>query len=118
MGESSCVVDRDQAEENGQYSPVADAFKTDTLVSLATTERDFVRLRFNVRGEDARLYQLLISPGHARLNMSQRRTNWQGDQPSTIPSPPTARRGMSLSRSGALRGDDIKREGNHAKWTE
>jgi hypothetical protein len=53
-------------EKNGQYSPVADAFKTDALVSLATTERDAVRLRSNVRGEDARLYRLRTSPEQAR----------------------------------------------------
>jgi uncharacterized protein DUF4105 len=53
-------------QKNGQYSPVADAFKTDALVSLATTERDAVRLRSNVRGEDARLYRLRTSPDQAR----------------------------------------------------
>jgi hypothetical protein len=53
-------------EKNGQYSPVADAFKTDALVYLATTERDSVRLRSNVRGEDARLYRLRTSPEQAR----------------------------------------------------
>ena len=36
-------------EKNGQYSPVADAFKSYTLVYLATAERDSVRLRSNVR---------------------------------------------------------------------
>ena len=53
-------------QKNGEYSPVADAFKTDALVYLATTERDFVRLRSNVRGEDARLYRLRTSPEQAR----------------------------------------------------
>lgn len=53
-------------EKNGQYSPVADAFKTDAIVYLATTERDSVRLRSNVRGEDARLYRLRTSPERAR----------------------------------------------------
>ena len=53
-------------EKNGEYSPVADAFKTDALVYLATTERDSVRLRSNVRGEDARLYRLRTSPEQAR----------------------------------------------------
>ena len=53
-------------EKTGQYSPVADAFKTDTIVSLATTERDSVRLRSNVNGEDARLYRLRTSPEKAR----------------------------------------------------
>ena len=53
-------------QKSGEYSPVADAFKTDALVSLATTERDSVRLRSNVRGEDARLYRLRTSPEQAR----------------------------------------------------
>ena len=53
-------------QKNGQYSPVADAFKTHALVYLATTERDSVRLRSNVRGEDARLYRLRTSPEQAR----------------------------------------------------
>ncbi len=53
-------------EKNGVYSPVADAFKTDTVVTLAATERDVVRLRSNVRGEDVRLYRLRASPEAAR----------------------------------------------------
>jgi hypothetical protein len=53
-------------ENSGQYSPVADAFKTNAIVYLATTERDSVRLRSNVRGEDARLYRLRTSPEQAR----------------------------------------------------
>lgn len=52
--------------KTGAYSPVADAFKTDALISLATTERDSIRLRSNVRGEDARLYRLRTSPDQAR----------------------------------------------------
>ncbi len=58
-------------EQNGQFSPVADAFKSNTLVYLATTERDFVRLRSNVRGEDARLYRLRASPEAARTVLLQ-----------------------------------------------
>ncbi len=53
-------------QKTGEYSPIADAFKTDALVSLATTERDSIRLRSNVRGEDARLYRLGTSPEQAR----------------------------------------------------
>jgi hypothetical protein len=49
-------------EKGGYFSPIADAFKNHTLVSLATTERDSVRLRSNVRGEDVRLYRLRASP--------------------------------------------------------
>ena len=53
-------------EKTGQYSPVADAFKSHTVVYLATTERDVVRVRSNVRGEDVRLYRLRASPEAAR----------------------------------------------------
>jgi Domain of unknown function (DUF4105) len=48
------------------FSPIADAFKSHTLVYLATTERDSVRLRTNVRGEDVRLYRLNTPPSQAR----------------------------------------------------
>ena len=42
-----------------------------TLVYLATTERDSVRLRSNVRGEDVRLYRLKVSPEQARVLLLQ-----------------------------------------------
>jgi uncharacterized protein DUF4105 len=54
-------------EKKTVFSPVADAFKSHTLVYLATTERDSVRLRTNVRGEDVRLYRLNTPPDQARL---------------------------------------------------
>jgi hypothetical protein len=53
-------------ERTGEFSPVADAFRNHTLIYLATTERDSVRLRSNVRGEDVRLYRLNTPPGQAR----------------------------------------------------
>ena len=53
-------------EKTGEFSPVADAFRSHTLVYLATTERDSVRLRSNVRGEDVRLYRLNTPPEGAR----------------------------------------------------
>src|ERR1700684_2387342 len=53
-------------EKSGEFSPIADAFKSHTLVYLATTERDTVRLRTNVRGEDVRLYRLNTPPERAR----------------------------------------------------
>jgi hypothetical protein len=53
-------------EKGGQFSPVADAFRNHTLIYLATTERDSVRLRANVRGEDVRLYRLTTPPERAR----------------------------------------------------
>ena len=58
-------------EKNGQYSPVADAFKSHTFVYLATAERDSVRLRSNVRREDVRLYRLRTSPENARVLLLQ-----------------------------------------------
>jgi len=54
-------------EKSSVFSPIADAFKSHTLVYLATTERDSVRLRTNVRGEDVRLYRLNTPPDQARL---------------------------------------------------
>ena len=53
-------------EKTGEFSPVADAFRSHTLIYLATTERDSVRLRSNVRGEDVRLYRLNTRPEGAR----------------------------------------------------
>ena len=53
-------------EKSSVFSPIADAFKSHTLVYLATTERDSVRLRTNVRGEDVRLYRLNTPPERAR----------------------------------------------------
>jgi hypothetical protein len=58
-------------ERNGEFSPVADAFKSHTLVYLATTERDSVRLRTNVRGEDVRLYRLNTQPDRARALLKE-----------------------------------------------
>jgi hypothetical protein len=58
-------------ERNSQFSPIADAFKSHTLVYLATTERDSVRLRSNVRGEDVRLYRLNTPPEQARVLLTQ-----------------------------------------------
>jgi hypothetical protein len=54
-------------ERTSEFSPIADAFKSHTLIYLATTERDSVRLRSNVRGEDVRLYRLNPPPEQARL---------------------------------------------------
>src|SRR5271169_4500854 len=58
-------------EKNGEFSPIADAFRTHTLVYLATTERDSVRLRANVRGEDVRLYRLNTPPEQARALLQE-----------------------------------------------
>ena len=58
-------------EKSGEFSPIADAFKNHTLVYLATTERDSVRLRINVRGEDVRLYRLNTPPEQARALLQE-----------------------------------------------
>ena len=58
-------------EKTGVFSPIADAFKNHTLVYLATTERDSVRLRTNVRGEDVRLYRLSTPPDQARALLKE-----------------------------------------------
>ena len=58
-------------EKKSEYSPLADAFKSHTLVYLATTERDSVRLRSNVRGEDVRLYRLRTPAEAARTLLLQ-----------------------------------------------
>jgi Domain of unknown function (DUF4105) len=58
-------------EKTGVFSPIADAFKNHTLVYLATTERDSVRLRTNVRGEDVRLYRLNTPPNQARALLQE-----------------------------------------------
>ena len=58
-------------EKTSEFSPVADAFRSHTLIYLATTERDSVRLRSNVRGEDVRLYRLNTPPSQARALLTQ-----------------------------------------------
>jgi hypothetical protein len=58
-------------EKTSEFSPIADAFKSHTLVYLATTERDSVRLRSNVRGEDVRLYRLNTPPDQARALLQE-----------------------------------------------
>ena len=55
----------------GVYSPIADAFKTDTLIMIAADERDVVRVRATVRGEDVQLYRLNITPELARKLLLQ-----------------------------------------------
>jgi len=52
--------------KGGEYSPIADLFKTDPLVIVAADERDVIRVRTNVRHEDVELYRLKASPEKAR----------------------------------------------------
>jgi len=52
--------------KGGEYSPVADLFKSNPLVIVAADERDIVRLRTNIRHEDVQLYRLRTAPQKAR----------------------------------------------------
>jgi hypothetical protein len=50
----------------GEFSPVADLFKSNPLILVAADERDVVRVRSNLRGEDVQLYRLNAAPGAIR----------------------------------------------------
>jgi len=50
----------------GEFSPIADLFKSTPLVIIAADERDVVGVRSNVRGEDVQIYRLKASPEQAR----------------------------------------------------
>lgn len=52
--------------QGGEYSAVADLFKGDPLVIIASEERHAVGVRSNIRGEDVQLYCLRASPEVAR----------------------------------------------------
>ena len=52
--------------KGGAFSPVADLFKSHPLTIVAADERDVVRVRSNLRGEDVQLYRLNVSPEAAR----------------------------------------------------
>jgi hypothetical protein len=52
--------------KGGEYSPVADLFKTNPLVIIAADERDVIRLRTNIRREDVQLFRLRAPPEKAR----------------------------------------------------
>ena len=49
-------------EIGGGFSPIADFFKTNTLVIVAAAEQDVVGVRSNVRGEDVQLFRLRTAP--------------------------------------------------------
>lgn len=50
----------------GEFSPIADLFKSNPLVIVAAEERDVVGVRSNVRGEDVQIYRLKASPDAGR----------------------------------------------------
>jgi Domain of unknown function (DUF4105) len=51
----------------GEFSPIADLFKSNPLIIIATEESDVVRVRSNFRKEDVQLYRLKVAPEQARL---------------------------------------------------
>ena len=53
-------------ERGEEYSTIAGFFKQYELVIIAADERDIVRVRSNVRGEDVRMYRLRMPPEYAR----------------------------------------------------
>jgi hypothetical protein len=54
-------------ERHESFSSVAGFFKQFELAIVAADERDVIRVRSNVRGEDVRLYRLRMTPENARL---------------------------------------------------
>ena len=55
----------------GGFSPIADLFKTNTLVLVAADERDLVGTRTNARGEDVQLFRIDTDPDTARALLLQ-----------------------------------------------
>lgn len=55
----------------GGFSPIADFFKTNTVVVIAAEERDVVGLRTNIRREDVQLYRLNTPPETQRALLMQ-----------------------------------------------
>lgn len=55
-------------KERGEgYSSIAGFFKQYELAIVAADERDVVRVRSNVRGEDVRIYRLRVPPADAKM---------------------------------------------------
>lgn len=53
-------------QAGGGFSPVADLFKSNTLVLIAADERDVIGTRTNARGEDVQLFRIGVSQDTAR----------------------------------------------------
>jgi hypothetical protein len=53
-------------ESDESYSSIAGFFKQYELAIVAADERDVVRVRSNIRGEDVRIYRLRMTPRDAR----------------------------------------------------
>lgn len=58
-------------QSGGAFSPLADLFKSNPLVIIASDERDVVGVRSNFRGEDVQIYRLKASPEQARALLRQ-----------------------------------------------
>lgn len=54
-------------ESHESYSSIAGFFKQYELSIIAADERDVVRVRSNIRGEDVRIYRLRMTPENAQL---------------------------------------------------
>jgi hypothetical protein len=59
------IETRQESDEG--YSSVAGFFKQYELAVVAADERDVVRVRSNVRGEDVRIYRLRMTPANAQV---------------------------------------------------
>jgi hypothetical protein len=55
----------------GAFSPLGDLFKSNPLVIVAADERDVVRVRSNVRGEDVQLFRMNVPPPAAQRLLLQ-----------------------------------------------
>ncbi len=53
------------------YSALASFFRQSELIFLAADERDIIRLRTTVRGEDVRMFPLKLRPGAARTLLGE-----------------------------------------------
>src|SRR6516225_3549185 len=58
-------------ESDESYSSIAGFFKEYELSIIAADERDVVRVRSNVRGEDVRIYRLRMTPASAQALLLQ-----------------------------------------------
>ncbi|MBO0735476.1 MAG: DUF4105 domain-containing protein [Alphaproteobacteria bacterium] len=58
-------------ESHEGYSSIAGFFKQYELAIVAADERDVVRLRSNMRGEDVRIYRLRMTPANAQILLRQ-----------------------------------------------
>ncbi|AHD00414.1 DUF4105 domain-containing protein [Leisingera methylohalidivorans] len=58
-------------QAGGGFSPIADLFKSNTLVILAADERDVIGTRTNARGENVQLFRIDVSPETARTLLMQ-----------------------------------------------